>query len=173
MLRQLFISSIFGFVTIYSSLIAINANAEGVISSKYTNLINAEGIISPSANNKYTNLIQELNCPSDRSKYGDFNDYGYWGGGPWCGKIGKAGYWIWIYPTWYIWQNKVPDSASVNGKYRTLIQELNCPRDKSKYGKFNDYGYWGGGPWCGKIGKAGYWVWDYPTWYVWETKNRK
>ena len=59
-----------------------------------------------SANGKYSNLIQVLNCPSDRSKYDEFDDYGYWGGSNWCGQTGKAGYWVWVYPNWYIWQKQ-------------------------------------------------------------------
>ncbi|MCP4265077.1 MAG: PASTA domain-containing protein [Candidatus Brocadiaceae bacterium] len=60
--------------------------------------------------------------------------------------------------------------ASVNGKYSELIQKLTCPKDKATYGNFNDWGYWGGGTWCGQQGKAGYWVWVSPTWYVWKNK---
>ncbi|MGK7875462.1 MAG: hypothetical protein AB4426_19825 [Xenococcaceae cyanobacterium] len=59
-----------------------------------------------SAYNKYYNLLQVLNCPRDRGTYGDFNDYGYWGGGSWCGQQGRAGYWVWVYPNWYVWQNR-------------------------------------------------------------------
>ena len=46
-------------------------------------------------------------------------------------------------------------TASANGRYDGLIQELTCPADSAKYGKFTDYGYW---------------VWLKPTWYVWRTK---
>ena len=61
-------------------------------------------------------------------------------------------------------------TASANGKYDELIQELSCPQDSEKYGKFKDYGYWEGGLWCGQQGQAGYWVWLKPTWYVWRVK---
>lgn len=63
-------------------------------------------------------------------------------------------------------------TASANGKYVTLVQELTCPSDSAKYGNFNDYGYWEGGAWCGQTGAAGYWVWLKPTWYVWAAKAR-
>ena len=59
-----------------------------------------------SANQKYSNLIQVLNCPNDRSQHDEFDDYGYWSGGSWCGQTGKAGYWVWVYPNWYIWQEQ-------------------------------------------------------------------
>lgn len=68
------------------------------------------------------------------------------------------------------------DSAGVfppkagGDKYRNLLQTLHCPRDRGRYGEFTDYGYWRGGAWCGQRGEAGYWVWEYPNWYVWAEK---
>ncbi|WP_035055823.1 hypothetical protein [Andreprevotia chitinilytica] len=132
------------------------------------------------ANGKYSHLIQVLTCPADAGSYGDFRDYGYWGGGAWCGQTGQAGYWVWVNPSWYVWKVKsphhandgrVPAVAAVNGKYSDLLQVLPCPADSHTYGDFNDYGYWGGGPWCRQTGMAGYWVWVAPNWYVWRNKN--
>ena len=131
-----------------------------------------------SANGKYTNLLQVLNCPSDRSRYGEFGDYESWDGGSWCGQTAPAGYRVWVYPNWYIWQNvatrkvdKIPASASANGKYSNLLQILNCPSDRSKYGEFDDYGSWSGSSWCGQDAQAGYWVWVYPNWYIWQKQK--
>jgi len=131
-----------------------------------------------SLNGKYSNLLQVLNCPSDSLEYGNFRDYGYWKGGVWCGQTGKAGYWVWLNPNWYVWgrqgqakmqqRRQIPAAASVNGKYKGLLQVLNCPSDQAQYGNYRDYGYWSGGAWCGKTGKAGHWVWVYPNWYVWQ-----
>lgn len=127
--------------------------------------------MAASANGKYQGLIQTLYCPGDQTQYGNFRDYGHWGGGPWCGQQGKAGYWVYVYPNWYVWANTMPPIASANGKYKNLIQIINCSSDAGKYGNFNDYGYWGGGVWCGQQGMAGYWVWVNPSWYVWSKKN--
>ncbi len=125
-----------------------------------------------SANGKYQNLLQKLHCPSDQASYGKYRDYGYWGGGAWCGQQGKPGYWVWSYPFWYVWANQgVSDAASAHGKYTNLLQTLTCPRDRRKYGKYSDYGYWAGGAWCGQQGKPGFWVWVAPTWYIWGTKK--
>lgn len=127
---------------------------------------------SSSANGKYSNLIQQLTCPADKATYGEYSDYGWWGGGAWCGQQGKAGYWVWVAPTWYVWANKgIPAEASANGKYSNLLQTMNCPKDKGQYGQYTDYGYWAGGAWCGQTGKAGYWVWVAPNWYVWGKKK--
>lgn len=136
-----------------------------------------------SVHGKYSNLIQTMTCSKDRRTYGEYREYGYWGGGAWCGQSGKAGYWVWVAPKWYVWGNvgssapvtaptsPVPTLASVDGKYSNLIQTLPCPKDRRTYGEFRDYGYWGGGPWCGRTGKAGYWVWVAPNWYVWSSSN--
>ena len=125
-----------------------------------------------SANGKYSGLLQELTCAADRAKYGEYRDYGYWSGGSWCGQQGKAGFWVWVNPTWYVWASKASsDASSVNGKYTNLLQTLHCPKDKKKYGSFRDYGYWAGGAWCGQKGKAGHWVWVAPNWYVWGNKR--
>ena len=133
-----------------------------------------------SANGRYSGLLQVMTCAADRGSYGEFHDYGYWGGGPWCGQTGEAGYWVWNYPNWYVWEYEgrsglykisnnvsVPSLASANGNYFNLQQILTCAADRNSYGEFSDYGYWGGGPWCGQTGEAGYWVYVYPNWYVW------
>jgi hypothetical protein len=83
-----------------------------------------------------------------------------------------------VNPNWYVWADQgetheahdhgvTPPQASVNGKYSNLLQVVNCPRHVKEWGEFKDYGHWGGGPWCGETGKAGYWVWVNPNWYVW------
>lgn len=61
---------------------------------------------SRSAHGKYQTLKQTLHCPQDRAQYGEFADYGYWEGGPWCGQTGQAGYWVWVPPNWYVWAEK-------------------------------------------------------------------
>lgn len=129
-----------------------------------------------SVGGKYSDLKQILKCQKDSKQYGRFKEYGYWGGGSWCGKHGQAGYWVWVAPNWYIWAKKgrkpeIPAQASVYGKYSGIKQILNCKPDRSKYGNFKDYGYWEGGSWCGKRGKAGYWVYHFPNWYIWRKKH--
>jgi len=61
---------------------------------------------------------------------------------------------------------------SADGRYSHLIQVMHCPQDQSQYGQYHDYGYWGGGAWCGQTGQAGYWVWNAPDWYIWQHKDR-
>ncbi|AFY37508.1 hypothetical protein Lepto7376_1145 [[Leptolyngbya] sp. PCC 7376] len=51
----------------------------------------------------YSDLAQVLTCYEDVDAYGDYYDYGYWQGGSWCGEYGSEGYWVYVYPDWYIW----------------------------------------------------------------------
>ena len=129
-----------------------------------------------SVNGKYSDLIQTVNCPSDSTTYGEFYEWGYWGGTSWCGQTTQPGYWVWVEPNWHIWRNvgtsrptNSPSSdASVNGKYSDLIQTVNCPSDSTTYGEFYEWGYWGGTSWCGQTTQPGYWVWVEPNWHIWE-----
>ncbi|HPA71541.1 MAG TPA: hypothetical protein PKY31_04685 [Spirochaetota bacterium] len=67
---------------------------------------------------------------------------------------------------------KVADErASVNGKYRDLIQKVHCPDDVNQYGEFHDYGHWTGSEHCGQQVSSGFWVYVSPDWYVWRTQN--
>ncbi len=59
-----------------------------------------------SVNGTYSGLIQTLHCPRDSARYGEFDDWGHWRGGAWCGQTGLAGYWVWVAPNWYVWSNK-------------------------------------------------------------------
>jgi hypothetical protein len=59
--------------------------------------------------------------------------------------------------------------ASVGGVYGDLIKTVYVPGDLETYGEFNNYGWWGPGPWAGEMQPAGYWVYVYPHWFVWAT----
>ena len=55
---------------------------------------------------KYSELVQRFNCPADQAGYGEYTDYGYSEGGFHCGQEGKPGYWVWVKPTWFVWEQK-------------------------------------------------------------------
>jgi hypothetical protein len=142
-------------------------------------------------NGKYKDLIYVLKVPEDKASYGEFNDYGYWGGGAWAGvKDNPAGYWVFVDPYWLVFKTKsqsgendriIPldklpkdfsSKASVNGKYSDPFYVLKVPEDKKSYGDFYDWGYWGGGSWAGvKDNPAGYWVFVEPYWIVFRSKG--
>jgi HEAT repeat protein len=55
-------------------------------------------------NGKYAKLLRRLKVPQDRQTYMDFNDYGQYPATDYAGytKI-PEGYWVYVYPYWYIW----------------------------------------------------------------------
>ncbi|MBN2224293.1 MAG: hypothetical protein JW765_06420 [Deltaproteobacteria bacterium] len=60
-----------------------------------------------SVNGKYYNLLKVINVPEDKGSYGDFNDYGYYSSTSYAGYDNiPAGYWVYVYPDWYIWGNQ-------------------------------------------------------------------
>jgi len=60
--------------------------------------------VRASVNGKYTNLLTTIYVPDDRGSYGDFDDWGYYSGTSYAGYTNlPAGYWVYVYPNWYIW----------------------------------------------------------------------
>jgi len=59
-----------------------------------------------SVDGKYEVLIGVVEYPEDKADYGEFHDYGYWPGGPYkeFPNLPK-GYWVYVYPKWYIWNS--------------------------------------------------------------------
>ena len=56
-------------------------------------------------NGKYGNLLRRLYCPQDKQSYKTFCDYGKYGAcaAYYTHKAIPAGYWVYVYPHWYIW----------------------------------------------------------------------
>lgn len=55
-------------------------------------------------NGKYRNLLRMIEAASDRSRYGDFHDFGRWQGTSYLGQDNlPQGFWVYVYPRWYIW----------------------------------------------------------------------
>lgn len=53
---------------------------------------------------KYKTLLRRIKVPQDRQNYKDFHDYGRFDGNSWAGYEDlPAGYWVYIYPHWFIW----------------------------------------------------------------------
>jgi hypothetical protein len=57
-----------------------------------------------SVEGKYTQLLREFEVEPDYLEFGEFEDYGHY---PACGYRGyrdlPEGYWVYVYPRWYIW----------------------------------------------------------------------
>lgn len=122
---------------------------------------------------RYRHLLTVVRAPEDEETYGPFKDYGVWGPGEWAGAMRPKGYWVYVAPSWYVWESKAGeertqgDLTSANGKYAGLIKTLDVPADQATYGDFKDYGEWGPGEWAGAMQPAGHWVYVAPTWYIW------
>ncbi len=57
------------------------------------------------AQNQYKTLLKTLEVPDDRTRYGDFYNYGYWSGTSYAGHDDlPAGYWVYLSPNWYIFK---------------------------------------------------------------------
>ena len=136
--------------------------------------------VKASVSGKYSNLLNVLYIPGDQGSYGDFYDWGYWTGDSWGSYTNlPPGYWVYVYPNWYIWGNLTSDvpttdtstdevKASLSGKYYNLQKILYIPGDQGSYGDFYEWGYWTGDSWGGYTNlPPGYWVYVYPNWYIW------
>jgi hypothetical protein len=130
---------------------------------------------------KYTDVITTFGCAADVAKYGEFLDLGYRAAGFYCGSERPAGYYVWYQGAWAVWRSAsgifpepppVTDSTlgfDVGGKYIDAIATFGCAADVAAYGEFYDFGYWGGGNYCGADRPAGYYVWYQGAWAVWST----
>jgi hypothetical protein len=135
----------------------------------------ADDLTTASVSGKYSTLLMTLYVPQDQGSYGNFNDYGFYTSTSYAGYTNvPAGYWVYVYPNWYIWKDVAAGGgtnitkASVNGKYYNLLKVINVPQDKGSYGDFDDYGYYSSTSYAGYTNvPAGYWVYVYPDWYIW------
>ena len=59
-------------------------------------------------NGKYAKLQKRIKVKYDFLSYGEFSDYGYWNQNQYAGhKQLPSGYWVYVYPHWYIFGQKV------------------------------------------------------------------
>lgn len=56
---------------------------------------------------KYAKLLRRIKLPGDRQSYSEFRDYGHYQACDWAGQTNiPAGYWVYVYPYWYIWRDE-------------------------------------------------------------------
>jgi len=64
--------------------------------------------IKAAVDGKYRRLLKKIEVRSDVATYGEFKDYGHWDETVYSGYSDlPAGYWVWVYPNWYIWGDVV------------------------------------------------------------------
>jgi hypothetical protein len=57
---------------------------------------------------KYTELLEIFEAESDYRAYSTFHDFGHYPATSYAGQSDlPEGYWVYVYPNWYIWKNKV------------------------------------------------------------------
>jgi caspase domain-containing protein len=57
---------------------------------------------------KYTELLEIFEAESDYRAYSTFHDFGHYPATSYAGQSDLPdGYWVYVYPNWYIWKNKV------------------------------------------------------------------
>lgn len=67
-----------------------------------------EARIKASVNGKYRRLLKKIEVRGDYGSYGEFRDWGHYEGTSYAGYSDlPAGYWVWVYPHWYIWGDLV------------------------------------------------------------------
>jgi hypothetical protein len=55
---------------------------------------------------KYATLLRRIHCPEDLTAYHRFSDYGMYTGTSWHNYNNlPPGYWVYVYPDWYIWRD--------------------------------------------------------------------
>jgi HEAT repeat protein len=60
--------------------------------------------VKASVNGKYGKLLRRIYVPQDKANYTEFRDYGQYQGTDYAGHQNiPAGYWVYVYPHWYIW----------------------------------------------------------------------
>jgi hypothetical protein len=60
--------------------------------------------LKASVKGKYGKLLKRIHVPADKASYTEFSDFGQYGATDYAGHQGiPAGYWVYVYPHWYIW----------------------------------------------------------------------
>lgn len=68
----------------------------------------------PSVHGKYRRLLSKINVPQDKASYGLFSDFGMCACPSWAGYTNlPTGYWVYVYPHWYIWGDCVKPNATL------------------------------------------------------------
>ncbi len=79
---------------VFNALLAIDPEVKALL----------QAIPKKAHGDKYQKLLRRIRVPQDQKEYTDFNDYGFYEGTEWAGFTDlPQGYWVYVYPYWYIW----------------------------------------------------------------------
>ena len=91
-------------------------------------LADADALKKASLDGRFTELLHKIHVPTDFRIYGEFNDHGLWSGSSYGGQQNiKPGYWVYVYPNWYIWQTDEAMIAEPQALGIFLQQEIPQP----------------------------------------------
>jgi len=85
---------------------------------------------------KYSNLLRKILVKNDFAQEGEFNDYGMWRASRYAGyKDLPDGYWVYVYPHWYIFGTKSKPEDSGN----PVVDVGSAVEDTPSIGGYNVY----------------------------------
>jgi secreted protein with Ig-like and vWFA domain len=92
---------------------ALWSSGHGIELAQPEPLPSTEAYAQASVAGKYDQLLEKVSAPDDFRNYGSFHDYGRWEGTDYLGRTGlPQGYWVYVYPDWFIWGAEHRDAAS-------------------------------------------------------------
>ncbi|MBM83201.1 MAG: hypothetical protein CMJ78_21785 [Planctomycetaceae bacterium] len=95
------------FIHIVYNARAMWRKARGLPTESPKELAAQEAQMRAETGGKYAQLLKTVSSPSDWQTYGQFNDYGFWGGKTYAGQSNlPEGYWVYVYPNWYIFKDQ-------------------------------------------------------------------
>ena len=81
--------------------------------------------IKATVDGKYRRLLTKIEVRNDVATYGDFRDFGHWDGTAYSGHSDlPTGYWVWVYPNWYIWGDAVETQSSEQPAIEVPVEQL-------------------------------------------------
>ncbi|MGV3720179.1 MAG: hypothetical protein ACO1SX_04645 [Actinomycetota bacterium] len=78
-----------------------------------------QAVRKASVDGKYDTLLAVIRVPADLGAYTTFNDWGHSATPEWGGFKGlPTGYWVYVYPHWYIWQDQNMEAVAATPQSR-------------------------------------------------------
>lgn len=95
-----------------------------------------EALKKAKVGDKYSKLLRKISVKEDFSAYGEFHDYGHYTGSSWGGHDDlPPGYWVYVYPHWYIFGRRIGDVVLPELEEPPMVEE-----EKPKPGAKRSYG---------------------------------
>jgi hypothetical protein len=98
-------------LSVVLSGLAISQAPQGLPGAPVTNDLEAD-LRKAKVGDKYSRLLTVLRVPDDRARYGTFRELGLRPGNEYAGQENlPRGYWVYVYPHWFIWGAVTPKRA--------------------------------------------------------------